>query len=361
MTYGAELVYATGYVVAGRTEDPHLRGELYVAIDSLEPNPGGFIENGRVIRMLESLGAPDFVRGFLEQMSELNRRYLLDEDMIHTLGTLSITPEVADRFRVSVQCERQVVAFPNNLMDELDAFAHGYSSFGALLIKGFNVDGGGQITAQTLAELLGVPYTEQSETSAIVQSISPRHEEAKLQTSGSFDVDLEVHVENVGQANVPDFVVLVCERNNEQAETIVLSPLKALWTMRKNGLYKEEALLWDSKFWVRAPTSFSTNERQDNHQIITGLAALPDFHADFADVGSDDPESRAAYNLFKDICLDVSEKVILQPGDALLIRNTGPNQTSPTAVQVMHGRKQFTPDPKKPRILHRVYAKTPVS
>jgi hypothetical protein len=360
MGFPAESIYVSGHIVASDIDDCQVRGEFLNALETIEPNERGFIENGRLVSLGDNPVFVDIIKQQLAHLHKMSETYLPDAELIKTVEKTTIDPIFAGLFRTACLKTGQAELPSSPIMSKLDALALGCSNYGALRISGLDVENAGPATALALANYIGEPYAEENETGEVVQTIKPKQEEAGLQTNGSFDVDLEIHVENVGQENVPDFIVLVCERNNEQAETIVLSPLKALWNMRKKGMYKEEALLWRSNFWVRTPVSFGPQVYESDHAVVSGYVELPNVQADFADVGANDTVTQEAYKHFGEACMEVAETVILQAGDALLFRNTGPSSDLPNALQVMHGRRHFTPSVAEPRILHRVYTKEKV-
>ena len=352
MAFRAETVYITGHLVADQAANPAIGDQFLDSLHALEPNQHGFIEVGRIAQLNTLPGLQQLATQCIDNLGDMSRNPLPQE--VKTIQPINLKPPIAAQFRFNILCN-EAALLPEEVDTKLDALSQGVSDYGALHIRGFDIRGVGRATALALAKRIGEPYAEGNETDEIVQTIQPRGDEADLQTSGSFDTDLDAHVENVGQENVPDFLVLACEDNVEQAETVVISPLKALWSMRRQGLYKEEALLWRDGFWVQQPISFGQQGRRDHHKVIEGYAELPIVHADFADVGSEDGATQEAYRLFQKACLEEAQTVILQSGDALLLRNTGPSLRTPTALQVMHGRKHFTPNRTTPRTLHRVY------
>ena len=352
MAFRAETVYITGHLVADQAASPAIGDQFLDNLHALEPNQHGFIEVGRIAQLSTLPGLRQITTRCIDDLGDMSRNPLPQE--VKTIQPINLQPPIAAQFRFNI-LRGHAALLPKEIDTKLDALSQGVSDYGALHIRGFDIRGVGRATALALAKRIGEPYAEGNETDEIVQTIQPCDDEANLQTSGSFDTDLDAHVENVGQENVPDFLVLVCEDNIEQAETIVISPLQALWSMRRRGLYKEESLLWRDRFWVRTPMSFAQQDRRDHHKVVEGYAELPIVHADFADVGSEDGATQKAYGLFQKACLEEAQTIILQSGDALLLRNTGPSLHAPTALQVMHGRKPFTPNRITPRTLHRVY------
>jgi hypothetical protein len=219
------------------------------------------------------------------------------ERPVETIKTFKIDSESAAALRnkllgCSGMSEREILNFASANADSLlsaemrsvlEGFSRGKVGHGALHLKGFYIEGVAQTTALILANALGSPYIEKSESDRFVQPVTPSSSEATAQINASYAVPLEMHIENAG-FNEPKFIVLLCERNEEQAETTVVSPYSALLATLAKGM-ADEALLRSDKFWVRAPKSFGRGESVlEGYRIITGDPE--NFHADFADVGS---------------------------------------------------------------------------
>jgi hypothetical protein len=358
MAFRADSVMVAGHLAAAEMGPP--TGPMLLdALLRLERDKHGMITIGRIARLGANPDLQPAIDCCLQSLHGMYEHGLPLESELLTVEEYQVDCPSAKAFRAALEQPIDPTSeLPVGLRRMCSEFAAGETVYGALHLQGFDVDGeGAAATALALAHCIGEPYAEAHETDQIVQTITPHPEESVQQTSGSYDVALEAHVENVGQERVPDYIVLVCERNLEGAETWVISPVEALWDMRRRGLYREEALLWQAGFWVRRPFSFGLQEYQQGHRVVQGNIMQPSIYADFADVGSDNPELAAAYRHFEEACAAWAQPVRLAAGDALLLRNTGPSLLAPCAVQVMHGRGPYRPDPVTPRTLHRVYVK----
>lgn len=229
---------------------------------------------------------------------------------------------------------------PQEILDRLIDFSEGYSPYSAMLLQGIPL----KALAGTLlgvGKLLGEPYAETHETRNIVQDIRPLPRYSHSQTSASSEVPLLDHVENVWTERVPDWVCVACVQNIEKAETTILHPVQAIYSMVQAGLSSEIGYLFDREFWVRDPESFGSDVgKRYGFPLFTGYFEHPQVHADFADMGSDSARHAEAYEIFKHHCGLVRRSVCLEPGDILLIRNTG-HTSGYLYQQAMHGRGAF--------------------
>lgn len=338
------MAYATEEVLAALNATALTDPRIEEVIHEI-PSDCEYVEVGRLGRLIVAAGL------------EEHAPYIAE------LLTLGSGASLAEQLRwTDIKTIQKVNIRDGGIQSELQNFRLGDTNYPALLLSGFKVSGGSvSAAALDIAGKLGNPYAEKSETGELVQLIQPKKSDAQLQTSASYETPLELHVENVGQEHVPDFVVIACESNREMAETVVVSPFLAIAWMRQHGMFREEALLRKNGFTVRAPHSFNSTQVNNEHQVLEGTVPHPVVSADFADVMPNDQETHHAYKVFQEACNQVSEKVVLSPGDVLVIRNTGSSQYSPGCLQAMHGRGAFTPivdeEEGTVRTLWRVYVK----
>lgn len=221
-------------------------------------------------------------------------------------------------------------------------YAAGGTAASGFLFRGFPNPAALPALLLGVMNVLGRPFTETSETRELVQHIRPRPELAESQTSASSTVALLDHVENVGTENVPDWLGIGCVRNVEGAQTTVLNPVAAMYSMLDAGLVPEVSRLFEDRFWVRDPQSFG-GERVKRHgmRVFSGAEEHPRVEADFADMGSDSASHEAAFQAFREHCGKVRQLICLGPGDLLLLRNTG-SEPPDRFQQAMHGRGPFT-------------------
>jgi hypothetical protein len=126
--------------------------------------------------------------------------------------------------------------------------------------------------------------------------------------------------------------------------------------MIEDGHYEVVARLWRSDFWAQAPTSFGEQSARTGLSVLSGYFELPRVMADFADIGAIDDVAVKAYKLFRQYCEQMMESLVLNPGEVILMRNTGP-KPGEFHDQTMHGRRSFIPHPTQPRILGRVFVR----
>ena len=317
-------------------------------VGRLNPNQGGVIENGRAYSLTSFINPRSpygvLLNQWLEQVDKAASSY--EPIFINT-------PLVYE-----VEASRV-----NDAQGVLEDFASGKLPYPALHLKGLPVGHEGKTLEKELwntATTIGHPYVEVSEGSQVIQNIKPRKNQAKEQSSGSSDAELVLHMENPGTERVPDYVGIACVRNLEGAETTLVNPLKTLHAMLEKGYHREAALLFEPKFWLAPPYSFDQNRpKSQGWSLFDGSIWRPDVTMDFEAMGSDSKAHADAFEIFKQEARSLSQRIILEPGDILFIRNTAKNLPDGHWYEMsLHGRKPFSPHPDSPRFLKRVYVKS---
>lgn len=248
-------------------------------------------------------------------------------------------------------------ALPERILKQIEGFANNQYPEAVLHIKNLPLCKQSDQILLGIGRIIGNPYIEYLEAKEIVQHISPKKRDADLTTSASYNIPLVLHVENAGTDRVPDWVSLFCERNDEKAETTLVCLVKAVFEMLTDGKDKEVALLFDNKFWARAPLSFGANgSRKESLPILSGYLCHPSVMVDFIDMGSDSATHQKAFDVFKGYCEKSEDVVCLERGDLLVMRNQGPKDGK-MFHQIAHGRKRFTPvsDSTNQRLLKRLF------
>ncbi len=97
--------------------------------------------------------------------------------------------------------------------------------------------------------LLGEPigYRQESDGS-LVNNFFPQRAQARAATSDSFDTELDLHTENAFHAVLPDYLVLLCLRQDPAAEAVTY--IASVDTLLERLNYEEQA------FFLREPYNF---------------------------------------------------------------------------------------------------------
>jgi alpha-ketoglutarate-dependent taurine dioxygenase len=172
--------------------------------------------------------------------------------------------------------------------------------------------------------LLGEPigYRQESDGS-LVNNFFPQRAQARAATSDSFDTELDLHTENAFHAVLPDYLVLLCLRQDPAAEAVTY--IASVDTLLERLNYEEQA------FFLREPYNFLSdygpegkNQRIDIDRHQTVLYGDPDrpfmrldpqFMLAFSD------HSRARLEHLRAVAWEVAEPVRLCTGDLLIIDN----------------------------------------
>ncbi|MBI5357842.1 TauD/TfdA family dioxygenase [Candidatus Saccharibacteria bacterium] len=194
-------------------------------------------------------------------------------------------------------------------------------------------------TLQDLGAEIGRPYIDTKESPFLVQSIKPE-EDALDQSSNSFNGELRMHTENPYEDLEPDFLLIGCSANSEQAVTLISDGNIAF-----SGLAEPvRKRLQEPRFSVLEAGKFAAAAGRARQMIAQNVPVAKiaddgkfDFQIDF--------EATVARGLYKDAleqfehrCRAIAREIILNPGDVLVL----PNQ------RVIHGRKSFNTNTKSP-------------
>jgi len=183
--------------------------------------------------------------------------------------------------------------------------------------------------------LLGEPigYIQESGGS-IVNNFFPQRALSGSATSDSFDNELDLHTENAFHAIQPDYLVLLCLRQDPAAEAITyVSSVDAIL----------ERLDHDEIAWfLNEPYNFLSDycltEKNcrldiDKHQpVLYGDPDAPFFRFDPQFMVARSEEAQARLNHLRSIAWEVTEPVRLAPGSLLIIDNR----------RTAHARSPFT-------------------
>lgn len=199
-----------------------------------------------------------------------------------------------------------------------------------------------------LAMLLGLQLGEvvayrEEKAGALVQNVVPvPGQEASQSNAGS--QPLRFHVENAFHPHRPDYVGLMCLRNDhaKQAGTLVSSIRSALPLLSE----EDRKVLFDRRFVTAPPPSFRSGPATLPHPVLEGSPDDPDIRVDFNATESLDEEAGGALDRLLGALQEVSSSLVLQTGEMTFLDNR----------IVLHGRSQFIPRyDGRDRWLQRVY------
>ena len=172
--------------------------------------------------------------------------------------------------------------------------------------------------------LLGEPigYAQES-GGCIVNNFFPQQTQSRAATSDSFDTELDLHTENAFHAVQPDYLLLLCLRQDPAAEAITY--IASVEPILERLSYEQQAFLLNEPYNFLSdygPTG--KNQRIDINKHQTVLYGDPD-----APFFRFDPQFMVAYSdraqrMLDDlraIAWDVVEPVRLGRGDLLIIDN----------------------------------------
>ncbi|AZS85899.1 clavaminate synthase [Streptomyces griseoviridis] len=200
------------------------------------------------------------------------------------------------------------------------------------------------ITAAML-QLGEVVAFRNEKTGALVQNVVPVPGQETLQSNAG-SVLLEMHNENAFHPNRPDYVGLLCVREDPtgQARLCTASVRRALPLLSAQA----RQVLSGERFLTEAPPSFEALESVvPAHAVLQGAGEDPDILVDFSATHPLDDEARVAMAELRDALVQVSSALALRAGDLAIVDNR----------LAVHGRTPFTPRyDGTDRWLHRVYA-----
>jgi len=166
---------------------------------------------------------------------------------------------------------------------------------------------------------------------ALVQNVVPVPGQEDFQGNAG-SVALKMHVENAFHVHRPDYVALLCLRNDHDD----IAGLRTSSIRRALPLVsdKARAVLHQNRFVTNAPPSFGSSIRAAEPQaVLQGDPEDPDVVVDFHATDPLDVEAAAALNELGNAFDEVTRTFILQPGDLAIVDNR----------LAMHGRTAFRP------------------
>ncbi|AHL77160.1 iron hydroxylase [Stutzerimonas stutzeri] len=183
--------------------------------------------------------------------------------------------------------------------------------------------------------LLGEPigYVQES-GGGIVNNFFPQQTQSRAATSDSFDTELDLHTENAFHAVQPDYLLLLCLRQDPAAEAITY--IASVDRILERLSYEQQA------FFLNEPYNFFSdygatekNQRIDINKHQTVLYGDPDapffrFDPQFMVAYSD--RAQRSLDTLRSLAWEVVEPVRMSCGDLLIIDNR----------HTAHARSPFT-------------------
>jgi L-asparagine oxygenase len=183
--------------------------------------------------------------------------------------------------------------------------------------------------------LLGEPigYVQES-NGGIVNNFFPLQTQSRTATSDSFDTELDLHTENAFHAIQPDYLVLLCLRQDPAAEAITY--VASIERILERLSYEQQAFLLNEPynfFSDYGPTEKNQRIDINKHQtVLYGDPNAPFFRFDPQFMAAYSDRAQRTLDALHGIAWDVVEPVRLSCGDLLIIDNR----------RTAHARSPFT-------------------
>lgn len=196
-----------------------------------------------------------------------------------------------------------------------------------------------------IAQELGEVCAYRAEkTGALVQNVVPVPGQEDMQGNAG-SVMLEMHVENAFHELRPDYISLLCLRNDHDNK----AALRTACIRRALRLVPDSSreLLHEPRYHTDAPASFGGRANGGSpHPVLNGDREDPNVRVDFVSTQPDDEEAARAMADLSRAVADVTIAVVLQPGTLVFADNR----------LALHGRTAFRPRyDGRDRWLHRVF------
>lgn len=191
---------------------------------------------------------------------------------------------------------------------------------------------------------------EQERNGQIIQNVVPERKRQYINSSEGSAVPLELHIDNGYLDCPPDFVCLLCVRNNSEKipETRVIHALEIIDSLEKEDLRN----LMSPEFSIRFSHSFVRTENDilwsEKRPIIVGPLENPEIRLKLGMTRAMTSRATRSLEKLKVICenRDIGHSIALLPGDLLILPNR----------RLLHGRSKFSSTfDGYDRWLHRAY------
>ncbi|MYV60680.1 clavaminate synthase [Streptomyces sp. SID4931] len=178
---------------------------------------------------------------------------------------------------------------------------------------------------------------------ALVQNVVPVPGREESQSNAG-STPLELHIENAFHPHRPDYVGLLCLRNDltTNAGTLVSSIRRTVQLLPADlvGVLQEE------RFSTTPPPSFQGGAPAPAHAVLTGAVADPNVKVDFHATTANDDEAKVALEQLRVAFIEAATTLVLRPGEMAFVDNR----------VAIHGRTAYTPRyDGSDRWLHRTF------
>ncbi|MFI6346383.1 TauD/TfdA family dioxygenase [Streptomyces sp. NPDC050560] len=286
-----------------------------------------------------------------------------DELSAHARELTRTPPALVDDGKWLAAAEGLAAAVPLRVRRAVRRFQHDPGEDGVLLLSNLWLDPGAlpptparpgavereatlpAATQVLIAMCLGELVAYQNEKGgALVQNVVPVRGQEESQSNAGSEL-LAMHTENAFHPHRPDYVMLMCLRNDhENRAALQTGPLR-------RALPHLPAAVRDAlrrpRFVTEAPPSFSASGAKDlHHAVLNGSPDNPDIIVDFHATRALDAEGRRALDALREQLVAAERKFVLATGDLAVLDNR----------VTLHGRSEFVPRyDGRDRWLHRTF------
>jgi L-asparagine oxygenase len=259
-------------------------------------------------------------------------------------------PQAIDTAEWVTTARRMSCALPLRLSRILREFTHDSGPDGMLLLRNLPVDPDGppptpmvfgsvqrtstvpasalMLIAMAMGEVIAF---DKEKHGALVQNVVPVPGMEEYQGNAG-STRLNMHTENAFHDFRPDFVGLMCLRNDHDN----IAGLRLASIRNALPLLSEQtrAILHEPRFVTTAPASFDLGSRlEEPHGVLSGAVEDPDLKVDFSSTTPIDDDASGALALLQDALDRACHRLVLGPGDLAFVDNR----------LTLHGRDSFEP------------------
>lgn len=259
-------------------------------------------------------------------------------------------PGLVDDDKWLAAASHLAAAVPVRIRQALRRFQHDPGLDGVLLLSNLwldagrlpqtpawsgSVERGATLPAATQALIglcLGEMVAYQKEKDgAVIQNVVPVQGRERTQSNAG-SATLEMHVENAFHPCRPDYIMLLCLRNDhENRAGLLTGPLRRAFPHIPVSVRE---VLQQERFETQAPPSFiASGAKSLRHAVFSGAREDPDILVDFNATKPLDAEARNAMEVLKEHLASAAQTFILRPGDLAVVDNR----------VTVHGRSEFIP------------------
>jgi L-asparagine oxygenase len=183
------------------------------------------------------------------------------------------------------------------------------------------------MTSMQLGEVVAF---RQEKGGALVQDVVPVPGKEDFQGNAG-SVTLKMHTENAFHNNSPDYVILMCLRNDhDNIAGLLTSSVRRAAELLPSDVRK---VLGQPRFVTNAPRSFGDMPAPDPRPVLDGDPTDPDVRVDFTSTDPLDATAADALEQLRHAFDSVRRTFVLEPGDLAIVDNR----------ISLHGRTSFRP------------------